>query len=111
MWILVWLLFAHWVADFVFQRHVWAMNKSKSVLALSKHVGVYTLAMTAATWVVGSPWPGLVVGLLHWPVDFVTSKVTSKLYADEEYHNFFVVVGLDQWIHLTTIVILGWSLT
>lgn len=110
MWIIVWLMFAHWVSDFVLQKHKWAVNKSKSVVALTKHVLTYTIGMILATSIVGNPVIGLVIGLLHWPVDFVTSKITSRLYADEQYHNFFVVVGFDQWIHLTTIVVLGWSL-
>ena len=33
----------HFIADFIFQAEEWAVNKSKSNLALLKHVSMYTI--------------------------------------------------------------------
>lgn len=105
------VIFAHWVADFVFQTHWMAVNKSKNNLALGSHVLVYTIVVgiilgiplyvygnipyiTLGTWVT-------VNGILHFITDYITSRITSKLWQKEDYHNFFVVVGFDQVIHYT----------
>jgi len=37
------LVVTHFIADFIFQAEEWAVNKSKSNLALLKHVSMYTI--------------------------------------------------------------------
>ena len=103
---IIYAMFAHWIADFIVQRHEWASNKWHSKLALSKHVATYTAVMVTMLAPFGLWWQALVIGVLHWPVDYVTSKITHKLYERGDVHNFFVVVGLDQFIHFTTIALL-----
>jgi hypothetical protein len=49
LWQFVALLAVHWVADFVLQTNWQARNKSKSNVALSRHVLVYTGCIGAAT--------------------------------------------------------------
>jgi membrane-bound metal-dependent hydrolase YbcI (DUF457 family) len=105
------VIVSHWIADFVFQSHWMATNKSKNNIALGSHVLVYTIIIglllgiplyvygnipynTLATWVA-------VNGILHFLTDYITSRITSKLWQKQDYHNFFVVVGLDQVIHYT----------
>ncbi len=104
------LLVVHFVADFMLQTHWQAQNKSKSNDALGRHVGVYTLVLgTAATLIFLKysipavlAWTAL-NGALHFATDYFTSRWTSKLYAKGDWHNFFVVVGLDQLIHQFTL--------
>jgi len=43
--------------------------------------------------------------LTHWFTDLFTSRWTSKLWEKKDVHNFFVVIGLDQLIHATTLLI------
>lgn len=53
---------------------------------------------------------GLVNGALHFGTDFFTSRWTSALYAKQDWHNFFAVVGFDQLIHQATLALTLWVL-
>jgi hypothetical protein len=83
-----------------------ATNKSKNNMALGLHVLVYTatLAMLFLPFVlfydifILLTWLS-VNAVLHFSVDYVTSRISSSLWKAEDYHNFFVVVGFDQLIH------------
>ena len=90
----------HFLADFILQSAWMANNKSKSLLPLLSHIGVYTLVMFFPFG-----WKfALVNGLCHLVVDFFTSKVTSKLWAAGKVRPFFIVIGLDQCIHALCLV-------
>lgn len=110
LWIVFWLLLVHWLADFICQTDWMAKNKSSDTQALTAHVLLYTFilllcglplffGMTAFLW-------AAVNGCAHWLTDFVTSKITKKLWEQQRVHDFFVVVGLDQVLHY---VVLFWS--
>ena len=88
------LLFIHWIADFVFQTDEMAKRKSSSKKWLTLHVLVYS-----AFFIMFGPIYALVNGLLHWCIDFFTSKASSYLYKQNRIHDFFVVVGFDQMLH------------
>ncbi|MFI5422787.1 MAG: DUF3307 domain-containing protein [Nitrososphaerales archaeon] len=109
IWVFLTILATHWFADFVCQTDWQAQNKSKSLVALGRHVGVYTLILTAVCLVAfriqGVVEYALLNGALHFATDFCTSRISSKLYAKGDVHNFFVVVGLDQLIHQATLLI------
>jgi hypothetical protein len=104
------LLAVHWVADFVLQTHWQASNKSKRMDALARHVGCYTMVLFFAVPFVFpgehyGPWSAFILlnGSLHFLTDYVTSRISSKLYAKQDWHNFFVVIGFDQLIHQATL--------
>jgi hypothetical protein len=123
MLMIVQILFAHWVSDFVLQTHWMATNKSKNWLALGSHVLTYTaalgflmmtLSLVMSNLAIAYDLPNSVIfemtpyafalwvavnGVLHFVTDAVTSRITSKLWAKGDAHNFFVVIGLDQMIH------------
>lgn len=89
------IFITHFIADFVCQTDMMAQNKSSSIYWLSVHVTVYTLVMSLVF-----PWQfALLNGVLHWSVDFCTSKATKKLWQMKQVHYFFVVIGLDQLLH------------
>lgn len=102
------LLLTHWVADFVCQNRWMATNKCSNMLALSMHVMIYTLvlgSLMALSPMFGSDksaiffgWV-LLNGALHFVTDFFTSKATKFLYAFENKHYFFTMIGFDQLIH------------
>lgn len=103
---MIYILFCHWVADFVCQTDWMAQNKSKSNEALLLHIGTYTAVMFLLTV---NPYWAFFNGLIHMVVDYFTSRITSKLWADKKVHWFFVVIGFDQFIH-TAVLIYTWSL-
>ena len=118
LWSFVALLATHWFADFVLQTHWQASNKSKNNVALSRHVLVYTSVLGAASFALfalpgyGLQWLIFTLGngALHFATDYGTSRWTSRLYAKQDWHNFFVVVGFDQLIHQTTLAVTMWYL-
>jgi hypothetical protein len=95
------ILLVHWFADFVLQTDQMAQNKSHSIKWLSIHVLVYTIPLL----VFGVKF-ALVNGGVHFIVDYFTSKISKRLYLKSDIHNFFVVVGLDQYLHTAFLI---WS--
>jgi Protein of unknown function (DUF3307) len=112
IWQFLILLAVHWVADFVLQTHWQASNKSKNWQALSAHVMGYSVVLMFVSiymfGAVGLLFAG-VNGVLHFATDAVTSRITARLYAKQDWHNFFVVVGLDQLIHQVTLGVTLWA--
>lgn len=121
---LVALLVVHYIGDFIFQSHWMGVNKSKNTWVLALHVLIYTWNLLLGSILIFSPTltapPSMlggiltfvaVNGLLHFCTDFVTSRMTSALYANKEFHRFFCVIGLDQLIHQATLAAtLAWLL-
>jgi hypothetical protein len=102
IFIIIYLWFCHWVADFVCQSNWMAQNKSKNNKALIQHCLVYTLILEIMLF---NPFYGIINGLIHFPVDYVTSRVNSKLWNEKKIHWFFVSVGFDQFIHFVTLIL------
>ena len=94
------ILLIHFVSDFILQTDWMAKNKSKSLKALTLHVFVYHLPF----YIFG--WQFAVFNMsAHTCVDFVTSQVSSKLWAKNKVHWFFVVIGFDQFIHTACLIL------
>ncbi len=117
LWLFVALLWVHWLADFVCQTHWQASNKSKSLNALGRHVASYTAILALFSVLILSPvpvdrWAWFVAlnGALHFATDYVTSRWSAKFYAQQDWHNFFVVIGFDQLIHQVTLAATFWWL-
>ena len=90
------LIWTHFFADFVFQSNWMAQNKSKSFWPLVVHIFVYSLFFIPFGWKFAA-----LNGSLHFITDFFSSKATAALWKRQEAHWFFVVIGLDQAIHLS----------
>lgn len=111
---LLWLLFVHWVADFVLQSDLIAQNKSKSNAALSVHVITYTITLmfgAVALLHIIEHRGGLMIGnwllvnsIAHFATDYVTSRINARLY-EKHRHYFYVMFGFDQLIHCFTLAL------
>lgn len=94
------IFWLHFIADFVLQTSWMAENKSSKNFPLLVHVLVYSLPM----FVFGIEF-ALVNLVLHFITDWVTSRWSKYYWKQGEVHNFFVVIGLDQAIHMTTLIL------
>jgi len=94
------LLIIHFISDFLLQSDWMAQNKSKSNKALLLHVSVYSLPFMLLI----SPLYGIINGILHFAVDYFTSRRTSKLWAAGKVHWFFVTIGFDQMLHILALI-------
>ncbi|MEO6302379.1 MAG: DUF3307 domain-containing protein [Bacteroidia bacterium] len=102
----------HFLADFVFQSSKMATGKSKSFTWLCIHVGTYAIVSLLSfgfiTYYYGDAlfafywW--LVNVILHFIVDFITSKITSKFWDQKNMRLFFVMIGFDQLIHTLCLI-------
>lgn len=95
--LVIWL---HTFADFVLQTDKMAKGKSTSLKWLSIHVAVYSLPLL----ILGYKY-AIINASLHFGVDFITSKMTSALWKKGDVHNFFVVIGIDQALHITMLIL------
>ncbi len=95
VWLLIAILLTHLLGDFCLQSDWMAVNKSTKPWILVVHVIVYS---TCFLWM--GPAYAVFNGSLHFIVDSVTSRLTTKLYKEKKRHMFFVVIGIDQTIHL-----------
>ena len=105
------LSFCHWLFDFKCQTRNMANNKSKSNRALLHHVAVYTMGLvtmamlnlpsfnTVAAYVA---WV-LTNSVMHAVTDYFTSRLSSAFYKNDDEHNFFATIGIDQFIHAITL--------
>lgn len=93
------IMFVHWVADFIMQTRWMATNKSTSNLALGTHILVYMIPMSMF-----GVYFAIINGILHFTVDYFTSRGTSYLWKKQETHMFFILIGLDQFLHMVCLL-------
>ena len=88
----------HFIADFILQSDYVAQNKSKNNWVLIQHGFIYSLP-----FILISPLYAVANGVIHIFVDYFTSRVSSKLWAQGKVHWFFVTIGFDQLLHILTL--------
>jgi hypothetical protein len=118
VWAVVLMLLGHWFSDFVWQPHWMGMRKSKEWWVLIQHALRITAGGLATAFVISLFFPisatgafiwAAVNGLAHFGIDAVTSRITSRLFAQGKTHEFFTVIGFDQFLHLAfAVVTLAW---
>ncbi len=109
--VLITILYAHWISDFLLQSDEVAIQKSSSLWALLYHVTIYSISMVVLLTVFLQMPPEKVVffcylnGVIHLFIDFMTSKLNSLLWKLEERHWFFSMIGFDQFAHVTVLLL------
>jgi hypothetical protein len=105
----VWLLFCHFVGDFVFQSRYMAENKSTSFKVLAYHVAVYMIFVSFGACFAGWTWSLLGFILvnfgLHYLTDAVTSRITAYFWSVKNSKAFFTTIGFDQFIHAASLLV------
>ena len=110
--LLVYILFVHYVADFICQTRYQAMNKSRGKSffndVLFGHVLVYSIIWFLA-WVAVSPTTGwgllqcfefsVITFICHYTTDYFTSRINKYFFDKLDYHNGFNGVGAYQILH------------
>jgi hypothetical protein len=99
IWVVLGILFTHLIADFFLQSDWMAINKSTRWDALMLHVGVYALCFLPFGFLFACA-----TFLFHFGTDAITSRITSYLWGKQQRHWFFVVIGIDQFIHYVTLL-------
>lgn len=109
--VIAWIMFVHWVFDFILQSDADAKNKSKSNKHLWSHVYIYQFGVYVAgygIWFFDESFQLFywwIVNLLaHFVTDYFTSRGSSYFFQKQDFHNGFVVIGFDQYIHLMTLL-------
>jgi|SRR5690606_26793414 len=101
------LLVIHFIADFVLQSDNMAQNKSKSNYWLTMHVLSYIACFIILLPIMGVSvlYFILINFILHWIIDYVTSRMSSKLYKLNKRHEFFICIGFDQLLHAISLIV------
>jgi hypothetical protein len=111
--IVLWILFCHWICDFVLQTDKQARGKSSNFNHLINHTMTYTVTMSILIVVCGFNnyfiWQFcrffIITLFFHTVQDFITSRINKKLWDDKKVHLFFVSVGFDQFLHFAQLII------
>ena len=101
--IILFVLFVHFVFDFMLQTDEMAINKSKSFGWLGIHSIAYAFWGIPISLIYGIPMFVVYLFITHFCIDGITSRITSYLWKNEKRHWFFVTIGFDQFLHYATI--------
>ncbi len=102
--LIFWIFIIHFVADFLLQTDWQAKNKSSNWDALWYHVLVYSFSIAILSIpFIDEGWQFMAIltitGVCHFITDAITSRISKKYFEKEDYHNGFVIVGMDQVFH------------
>lgn len=112
--VILYIMFGHWVADFVLQPQWIGKNKWKDIRILLLHVFIYGVFFIAwlclpiifmqesinlDNFLFSMIGFTLMSAVLHGLVDFTTSKITHYLWEKQNVWAFFIAIGFDQFLH------------
>ena len=95
--IIIWM---HFVADFLLQTRKVGENKSGSNKILLWHVTLYSIPFFWFGWQFA-----VINAALHFVTDWFTSRATKEAYRNNNMSLFWGIIGFDQAIHMTTLIL------
>lgn len=112
----IFILFVHYIGDYIAQTRKQADNKHHDLLQLFYHTGTYSLVIFGML-LIGNHFNfagqlnTVDIGIytlvnfgLHFVADFFTSKQIKKLWSGGLIYAAFAVMGLDQFIHVFSLL-------
>jgi hypothetical protein len=96
----IFIIWLHFTADFILQSEFMAKGKSKSNKILLYHVSIYSIP-----FILIGPLYAAVNGALHFVVDYITARMTTKYWEQKRISLFFNVIGFDQVLHFTILMV------
>ena len=119
---IIFILFTHFISDFVMQTDEMAKGKSTSIFWLTFHtiaylivsliISVFYVTVLNQLDIVNYDeitslmiYYYIINSIFHFLTDFITSKIAKYYFDKNEIHNGFVVIGVDQFIHSTTLIL------
>jgi hypothetical protein len=113
------ILVLHYVADFVIQTDWQARNKSSRWDALLGHTFTYSMiffGFAVGYIMVITPlgsqiidarmlWLPIITFFCHTTTDYITSREVKKQFDKQNYHNGFAIIGFDQLLHYTQLIL------
>ena len=115
------ILFGHWLSDFVLQKNKKSTRKKikyKNVKHILPHTLLYTTILTIGVnllcitediycnYKLSVFYFFTITYITHFITDLVVTKINSKFLKKNQRHNYIVMIGFDQFIHATTLILI-----
>lgn len=120
IFVVLYILLLHFMADFIFQTDKMAQGKSKNWWDLLSHtltyscivwlgIGLMFLAQMICNNKPEVSWVPMLFGIItfmfHTAQDYITSRINSRLWKEGRIHWFFVSIGFDQLLHFIQLLL------
>lgn len=101
--LIMYVLLIHFLGDFALQTQEQALKKSSEDKFLLYHVAIYSVIWLLASYIILGWFRALIFASVtfctHYAIDYVTSRINKKFFAQENWHDGFVGIGADQLLH------------
>ncbi len=113
LYIVLGILFWHWIADFILQTDNQAKLKSSNIDYLLGHTFQYTISWFIPIFIYWGIYGFNNILLAFIPItfichtftDYITSRLNKLLWDQKMVHEFFVSIGFDQFLHYLQLLI------
>jgi hypothetical protein len=110
------ILISHYIGDFVCQSRSMSDSKSKNIYWLLTHGAIYILVMFTILCIFTQYQLNqifiyvMINGLLHIVIDQISSINTTKFYKKNNFYGMFTIIGLDQLLHTSILILTAYLL-
>lgn len=110
---IIYVLFAHFLGDYLFQDDVIATHKGKSIGWLILHALLYMFVLGLMMWMGAMffdwTWKMAILFTLintctHFIIELLLCRINLQNWEDKKYHAFFIGFGFDQFLHISILI-------